>query len=165
MLSIVGNVFWLVSSFLVPLFYLIFGIIFFPLLPFLWPIIKFSFLPFGRELVKQSYLTGFEGGTYSEQDFATKNFEDAGSTIRCLANVIWPVIGIFMAMFHVICIFFCLLWCFTIVGIFFAIPNILAHIRMIPIVFRPFGRTIISSAVAKRLQDIKTEADLKKITG
>ena len=59
-MSFLGNIIWLVTSFFVPIGYLIGGIILFPLLPFIYPVIGYSFLPFGREIVSTKYLKQFK---------------------------------------------------------------------------------------------------------
>lgn len=168
MLSLLGNFVWLATSFYTPLFYLIGGIILFPLLPFLWPAIKFSFLPFGRELVSNSYLEQFQEAD-SEAKFVEesrvsleKNFGDAGKTVRFLANVVWVFsFGWMLALSHLCGALLSLCFVWTII----AIPNIAANLRMIPVAFRPFGRTIISAAVAKRLKDLEADSEMSKIVG
>ena len=41
----------------------------------------------------------------------------------------------------------------------------MAHFRMVPVAFMPFGRKVISKELAKKLRDIRAEKDLKDIIG
>jgi len=166
MLSLLANFVWLATSFYTPLLYLLGGIILFPLLPFLWPTIKFSFLPFGRELVSNSYLEQFrkadsEAKLIEETRVSLEgNFGDASKTVRFLANVVWLFsFGWMLALSHLFAALLSLCFVWTII----AIPNIAANLRMIPVAFRPFGRTIISTTVAKRLKDLEADAEMSKI--
>tara|TARA_B100001093_G_scaffold155262_1_gene147915 strand:+ start:582 stop:1055 length:474 start_codon:yes stop_codon:yes gene_type:complete len=157
-MSLLANILWLVTSFFVPLFYLIGGIVFFPLLPFLYPVIGYSFLPFGREIVSTSYLKQFK----DYEQTGGKNLDNSSGVVRFLANFVWIfTFGWVLALLHILAglINVALFW--TII----AIPNIMAHFRMVPIAFAPFGRKVISKEVAKKLRDMKADKDLKNITG
>ena len=157
-MSLLANILWLVTSFFVPLFYLIGGIVFFPLLPFLYPVIGYSFLPFGREIVSTSYLKQFK----DYEKTGGKNLDNSSGVVRFLANVGWVItFGWILALLHILAGLLNILFIWTIV----AIPNIMAHFRMVPIAFAPFGRKVISKEVAQKLRDIKADKDLKNITG
>lgn len=157
-MSLLGNAIWLVTSFYIPIGYLIGGIILFPLLPFIYPIIGYCFLPFGREIVSTKYLKQFKDYEKSND----KDLDDASGLKRFLANIVWVVtFGWFLALLHIIAGILNVLLIWTIV----AIPNIMAHFRMVPVAFMPFGRKVISKELAKKLRDIKAEKDLKDIIG
>ena len=141
MLALLGNFVWIITSWYIPLMYLIGGVLFFPLLPFLWPVIKFSFLPFGRELVSKSYLEQFKqvestAQFVEESRFSSeKSFGDTGKKVRFLANVVWLLsFGWMLAIMHILAAVLSIFLFWTII----AIPNIGAHLRIIPIAFRPF---------------------------
>ena len=156
MISLLANIIWLITSFYIPIFYLIGAIILFPLLPFIHPVVKYSFLPFGRVIVSSSYLKKFKD---YKKDNKT-DFENVSGLVRFLANVIWVItFGWIIATLHIIAgiLNFFLIW--TIV----AIPNIIAHFKMVPVAFTPFGRRIISEEVYRKLKDIDAEEELKKI--
>lgn len=157
-MSLLGNAIWLVTSVYIPIGYLIGGIILFPLLPFIYPIIGYCFLPFGREIVSTKYLKQFKDYEKSND----KDLDDASGLIRFLANIVWVVtFGWFLALLHIVAGILNVLLIWTIV----AIPNIMAHFRMVPVAFMPFGRKVISKELAKKLCDIKAEKDLKDIIG
>ena len=84
-MSFLGNIIWLVTSFFIPLGYLIGGIILFPLLPFIYPVIGYSFLPFGREIVSTKYLKQFK----DYEKTGGKDFDNASGIVRFLANIVW----------------------------------------------------------------------------
>ena len=154
-MAFLGNIIWLVTSFFVPLGYLLGGIIFFPLLPFLWPVIKYSFLPFGREIVSTEYLKSFKENVSDES-----NFEKASPTVKMLGNILWVLtFGWFLALMHILAGLLNVLFIWTII----AIPNIIAHFRMVPVAFTPFGRKIISKELAKKLRDKKAEDEFDKL--
>tara|TARA_B100000575_G_scaffold159550_1_gene127482 strand:+ start:1701 stop:2174 length:474 start_codon:yes stop_codon:yes gene_type:complete len=154
--SLLDNAIWLVTSVYIPIGYLIGGIILFPLLPFIYPIIGYCFLPFGREIVSTKYLKQFKDYEKSND----KDLDDASGLIRFLANIVWVVtFGWFLALLHIVAGILNVLLIWTIV----AIPNIMAHFRMVPVAFMPFGRKVISKELAKILRDIKAEKDLKDI--
>ena len=77
-MSFLGNIIWLVTSFFVPIGYLIGGIILFPLLPFIYPVIGYSFLPFGREIVSTKYLKQFK----DYEKTGGKDFDNASGVVR-----------------------------------------------------------------------------------
>ncbi len=155
-MSLLDNAIWLVTSVYIPIGYLIGGIILFPLLPFIYPIIGYCFLPFGREIVSTKYLKQFKDYEKSND----KDLDDASGLIRFLANIVWVVtFGWFLALLHIVAGILNVLLIWTIV----AIPNIMAHFRMVPVAFMPFGRKVISKELAKILRDIKAEKDLKDI--
>ena len=157
-MSLLGNAIWLVTSVYIPIGYLIGGIILFPLLPFIYPIIGYCFLPFGREIVSTKYLKQFKDYEKSND----KDLDDASGLIRFLANIVWVVtFGWFLALLHIVAGILNVLLIWTIV----AIPNIMAHFRMVPVAFMPFGRKVISKELAKKLREIKAEKDLKDIIG
>ena len=157
-MSLLGNAIWLVTSVYIPIGYLIGGIILFPLFPFIYPIIGYCFLPFGREIVSTKYLKQFKDYEKSND----KDLDDASGLIRFLANIVWVVtFGWFLALLHIVAGILNVLLIWTIV----AIPNIMAHFRMVPVAFMPFGRKVISKELAKKLRDIKAEKDLKDIIG
>ena len=154
-MAFLGNIIWLVTSFFVPLGYLLGGIIFFPLLPFLWPVIKYSFLPFGREIVSTEYLKSFKENVSDES-----NFEKASPTVKMLGNILWVLtFGWFLALMHILAGLLNVLFIWTII----AIPNIIAHFRMVLVAFTPFGRKIISKELAKKLRDKKAEDEFDKL--
>ena len=43
-----------------------------------------------------------------------------------------------------------------------AIPNIMAHFRMVPVAFMPFGRKVISKELAKIIMNPETTAEEKE---
>ena len=146
-LNHLGNILWLVTSFYVPLAYFLGGIILFPLLPFLWPSIKYSFLPFGREIVSAKYLKSFK-----EKKNDKTNFENSSPTVKFLGNVVWILLfGWFIAILHIIAGIFNVFFFWTII----AIPNIMAHFRMVPVALFPFGKVIISKELGQKLRNEK----------
>ena len=154
-MALLGNIIWLVTSFFVPLLYLIGGVILFPLLPFLWPAIKYSFLPFGREIVSTKYLKSFK----EKKDDET-NFEKASPVVRVLGNVIWVItFGWIIALAHILAGILNVFFIWTII----AIPNIMAHFRMVPVAFVPFGRKIISKELGQKLRDAKADKEFEKL--
>ena len=44
-----------------------------------------------------------------------------------------------------------------------AIPNIMAHFRMVPVAFVPFGRKIISKELGQKLRDAKADKEFEKL--
>lgn len=157
-MTLLTNVIWLVTSFFVPLSYLIGAIILFPLLPFVYPVVGYSFLPFGREIVSTKYLKKFK----NYENIGNKDFDNASGVVRFLANVVWVLsFGWIIALLHLFAGILNIFFIWTIV----AIPNIIAHFKMIPVAFAPFGRKIISKEVANKLRDIKADKDLKKLLG
>ena len=157
-MSLLGGAIWLVTSVYIPIGYLIGGIILFPLLPFIYPIIGYCFLPFGREIVSTKYLKQFKDYEKSND----KDLDDASGLIRFLANIVLVVtFGWFLALLHIVAGILNVLLIWTIV----AITNIMAHFRMVPVAFMPFGRKVISKELAKKLRDIRAEKDLKDIIG
>ena len=153
-MSLLANIIWLLTSWYVPLLYLIGGIIFFPLLPFLWPMIKYSFLPFGRVIVTTEYLKSFK----VKND--NKDFELVSPVVKTLGNVLWIItFGWILALAHVIAgiINFLLIWMIV------PIPNIMAHFKLVPIAFFPFGRKIISKELSKKLKDHQAEKEYKSL--
>ena len=154
-MAFLGNIIWLVTSFFVPLSYLLGGIIFFPLLPFLWPVIKYSFLPFGREIVSTKYLKSFK-----EKNSDESNYEKASPVVRMLGNFIWVfTFGWILALLHILAGILNVLFFWTII----AIPNIMAHFRMVPVAFTPFGRKIISKELAKKLRGKTADDEFEKL--
>ena len=154
-MALLGNIIWLVTSFFVPLLYLIGGVILFPLLPFLWPAIKYSFLPFGREIVSTKYLKSFK-----EKKGDETNFEKASPVVRVLGNVVWVfTFGWIIAMAHILAGIFNVFFFWTII----AIPNIMAHFKMVPVAFVPFGRKIISKELGQKLRDAKADKEFEKL--
>ena len=157
-MSLLGGAIWLVTSVYIPIGYLIGGIILFPLLPFIYPIIGYCFLPFGREIVSTKYLKQFKDYEKSND----KDLDDASGLIRFLANIVLVVtFGWFLALLHIVAGILNVLLIWTIV----AITNIMAHFRMVPVAFMPFGRKVISKELAQKLRDIRAEKDLKDIIG
>ena len=157
-MSLLGNAIWLVTSVYIPIGYLIGGIILFPLLPFIYPIIGYCFLPFGREIVSTKYLKQFK----DYEKLNDKNLDDASGLIRFLANIVWVLtFGWILALLHILAGILNVFLIWTIV----AIPNIMAHFRMVPVAFAPFGRKVISKEVAQKLRDMKADKDIKNITG
>jgi uncharacterized membrane protein YccF (DUF307 family) len=155
-MSFLGNIIWLVTSFFVPIGYLIGGIILFPLLPFIYPVVGYSFLPFGREIVSTKYLKQFK----DYEKTRDKDFDNASGIIRFLANIIWVLtFGWILALLHILAGILNVLLIWTII----AIPNIMAHFRMVPVAFAPFGRKVISKEVAQKLRDMKADKDIKNI--
>jgi uncharacterized membrane protein YccF (DUF307 family) len=154
-MAFLGNIIWLVTSFFVPLLYLLGGIILFPLLPFLWPAIKYSFLPFGREIVSTKYLKSFK----EKKDDET-NFEKASPVVRVLGNIVWVfTFGWIIALAHIIAGCLNVLFIWTII----AIPNIMAHFKMVPVAFVPFGRKIISKELGQKLRNAKADKEFEKL--
>ncbi len=155
---LLANVIWLVTSFFVPLSYLVGAIILFPLFPFVYPVVGYSFLPFGREIVSTKYLKQFK----NYEKIGNKDFDNASGVVRFLANVVWVLsFGWIIALLHLFAGILNIFFIWTIV----AIPNIIAHFKMIPVAFAPFGRKIISKEVANKLRDIKADKDLTKLLG
>jgi uncharacterized membrane protein YccF (DUF307 family) len=158
-MALLGNIIWLMTSFYVPLCYLLGGIILFPLLPFLWPAIKYSFLPFSWEIVSIKYLKSFREKKENET-----NFERASPLVRFLGNVVWVfTFGWLIALAHFLAAVFNLLICALIITIPFALPNVMAHIKLIPVAFIPFGRKLISKELGKKLRNVQAEKDYKKL--
>ena len=111
-----------------------------------------------QEIVSTKYLKQFK----DYEKLNDKNLDDASGLIRFLANIVWVVtFGWFLALLHIVAGILNVLLIWTIV----AIPNIMAHFRMVPVAFMPFGRKVISKELAKKLRDIKAEKDLKDIIG
>lgn len=157
-MTLLANVIWLVTSFFVPLSYLVGAIILFPLFPFVYPVVGYSFLPFGREIVSTKYLKQFK----NYEKIGNKDFDNASGVVRFLANVVWVLsFGWIIALLHLFAGILNIFFIWTIV----AIPNIIAHFKMIPVAFAPFGRKIISKEVADKLRDIKADKDLTKLLG
>lgn len=153
-MSFLANIIWILTSWYVPLLYLLGGIIFFPLLPFLWPMIKYSFLPFGRVIVTTEYLKSFK----VKND--NKDFELVSPVVKTLGNILWIItFGWILALAHVIAgiINFLLIWMIV------PIPNIMAHFKLVPIAFFPFGRKIISKELSKKLKDHQAEKEYKSL--
>ena len=97
-------------------------------------------------------------------DFRTggKDFDNASGVVRFLANVVWVcTFGWILALLHILAGILNVFLIWTIV----AIPNIMAHFRMVPVAFAPFGRKVISKEVAQKLRDMKADKDIKNITG
>jgi uncharacterized membrane protein YccF (DUF307 family) len=147
-MALLGNIIWfLTGGVLVGLIYLLGAIIFFPLFPFLWPLVKYSFWPFGKTPVSRSDLARYK----EHEDILSEQtpFEQSTGTIRFLGNVLWVfTFGWLLAIVHLgacilnTCLFFLIL----------TIPNIGAHWRLMGVAFRPFGRIIVPTALAKEIE-------------
>jgi len=157
-MSFLANIIWLVTSFYVPALYLLGGIIFFPLLPFIYPVVGYSFLPFGREIVSTSYLKKFK----EYDNDKSKNIDNASGTVRFLANTLWVLtFGWIIALAHIIAGIINVFFFWTII----AIPNIMAHFRMVPVAFAPFGRKVISKELAQKLRNESADKEFEKLKG
>ena len=126
----------------------------------LFAFILFSFLLKANPLLNDS----------EELKTVSNNFSETKGIVRTLANVVWPIsIGWILALSHLIAgllnILGGVLFCWTIVGFAAGIVNARVHFRLIPASFAPFGRIIISSDVAKRLNEISTEKAVDEIIG
>ncbi len=160
MLSLLGNLIWLITSWYIPLLYLLGGIILFPLFPFLFPLVKYSIWPFGRVVVSNSYLKKFK-------------LSNSGSEIKPLAvkikvsslfNILWLVtFGWIIALTHIISLVLNAMSLILIITIPFALPNVIANARMVPIALMPLGRSIISSDLHKKLKAEEADKEFEKL--
>jgi len=156
-MSYLANIIWIITSFYVPIFYFLGGLLLFPLLPFLMPVIKFSFLPFGQEIVSEKYLRSFK-----KNSDIKSNWEKLAPNVKFLANTIWIVtFGWIMALAHIVAGLSNFIFCFLIITIPITIPNIMAHFKMVPVALAPFGKQIISHELAQKLRNFKANEDFK----
>ena len=149
-MALIGNVLWWIFSFYVPLFYLIGGLVLFPLLPRLWPLIRYSLTPWGkaiiskRDIVRYQSLTAENGGAQVSSIIP----EELPDRLKFL-NIIWMfTFGIILAFMHLCAALLNSVFFWTII----IIPNIAAHIKMIPVAFAPFDKVVISAGLAKEIK-------------
>ena len=77
-----------------------------------------------------------------------------------LGNILWVLtFGWLLALMHILAGLLNVLFFWTII----AIPNIVAHFRMVPVAFTPFGRKIISKELAKKLRNKKADDEFDKL--
>ena len=89
-----------------------------------------------------------------------ENFEKASPLVRVLGNVIWVItFGWIIALAHILAGILNVFFIWTII----AIPNIMAHFRMVPVAFVPFGRKIISKELGQKLRDAKADKEFEKL--
>ena len=134
-----------------------------------------KFLSQSASKIRKYRECGYKSTQVYLEKFNTKiepsnNFSETKGIVRTLANVVWPIcIGWILALSHLIAgllnILGGVLFCWTLVGFAAGIVNARVHFRMIPASFAPFGRIIISSDVAKRLNEITTEKAVDEIIG
>ena len=112
-------------------------------------------MPFGREIVSTEYLKSFKENVSDES-----NFGNASPTVKMLGNILWVLtFGWFLALAHIIAGIFNIFFFWTII----AIPNVMAHFRMAPVAFKPFGRKIISKEPAKKLRNKLADDEFEKL--
>jgi len=159
-MSLLGNLIWLLSSFYIPLLYLLGALILFPLFPFLLPLVKYSVWPFGRVVVSNSYLQKFK----STHDDSVIEQMSGKETVSTLLNIAWLLtFGWILALAHLISLVLNGVMIFTIIFAPVAIPNLLTNARMIPIALWPLNRSIISSELHKKLKNDEAEKQFEKI--
>ena len=160
MMNLLGNLIWLISSWYIPLLYLLGGIILFPLFPFLFPLVKYSIWPFGRVVVSNSYLEKFK----STHDDSVIEQMSGKETVSTLFNIAWLLtFGLILSLTHIISLILNAMCLILIITIPFALPNIVTNARMVPIALWPLNRSIISSELHKKLKNDETEKQFEKI--
>lgn len=122
MLSILGNVIWVIFGGVeVALYYFFFGILF---------CITIIGIPFGLKL--------FEIGIYALLPFGRSSeiIVPQNTLLSVVLNLFWLPFGIVIAIIHLV---FGVLFCITIIGI----PFGLQHFKLMSFAFIPFGRRVV----------------------
>ncbi|CAH0535696.1 hypothetical protein VST7929_03183 [Vibrio stylophorae] len=151
-LALLGNIIWLFfGGWMVGLGYLLGAIVLFPLLPFLLPFISYAFWPFGRRPVSKKAIRVYQELTF--QPIFEDRFEKASATVKFLANVVWGfTFGWVLALIHLICALMNLMACLAIVTIPLTLPNVFAHIKLMPVALCPFGTRLVDSQLADEIE-------------
>lgn len=150
MANILGNVLWLVYSFYVPIFYLIFGLILFPLLPWLFPLVRYSFWPYGKTTISKADIERYRSIKKDSKISESILPEDVPDRLKLLANVIWLLVfGWMLALMHICAAVIHALCFWQIV----TIPGIAAHIAMIPVALAPFNKVVVSTRISEEIRD------------
>jgi len=143
------NVFWLLSSFMVALEYLVFGVVLcctivgIPCGLQLLKLAKLMLWPFGTKVTRPS------GADSSASASFCSCLSHAGFC-SCICNILWLPFGVILAITHVVFAFFsflgailqiltCVGCCFPLIGIPFAVQ----HVKFAGLAFCPFGTKIV----------------------
>ena len=98
--------------------------------------------------------------SFKEKNSDESNYEKASPVVRMLGNFIWVfTFGWILALLHILAGILNVFFFWTII----AIPNIMAHFRMVPVAFTPFGRKIISKELAKKLRGKTADDEFEKL--
>ncbi len=98
--------------------------------------------------------------SFKEKKDDETNFEKASPIVRVLGNVIWVItFRWIIALAHILAGILNVFFIWTII----AIPNIMAHFRMVSVAFVPFGRKIISKELGQKLRDAKADKEFEKL--
>jgi len=158
-LALIGNLVWFIfGGFLIGLVYFIGSIILFPLFPFLTPLVGYAFWPFGRQPVSKSAIKAYK--IENNMDVDEDAFAKAGGIIILLANSLWFIFGIILAILHLIAGVINLVLCVGVVSIPVCLPNALAHFKMIKVALFPFGVNLISTSLAEDILKSKAKSKL-----
>jgi len=158
-MAFLGNLIWFIfGGFLVGLLYLLGSIILFPLLPFLLPLVGYSFWPFGRQPVSKSAIDAYKKANNMETE--EDRFAKAGKIVKILANTLWFVFGLLLAIIHIVAGILNLCLVVTVVLAPLGIANGLAHFKMVRVALFPFGVKLISTELAKDILKEKAKSKL-----
>tara|TARA_Y100001935_G_C17271306_1_gene492136 strand:+ start:890 stop:1366 length:477 start_codon:yes stop_codon:yes gene_type:complete len=158
-MAFLGNLIWFIfGGWAVGMMYLIGAIFLFPLLPFLLPLVGYSFWPFGRQPVSKSAINAYKAANNMEID--EDGFAKASKIVKILANSIWFVFGLILAIIHIISGILNLCLVITIVFAPLGIANGLAHFKMVRVALFPFGVKLVSTDLAKEMLKEKAKSKL-----
>lgn len=153
-MALLGNIIWFVfGGWLISLYYLIGSIILFPLLPFLFPMVRYTAFPFGRAPVRRAAIVEwkkYKGMSENEDGEIEKRL--TSGFLKFIANFVWIILfGWVLALMHLISGLMNLLLCFLIITTPICLPNVMAHFKLIPVAFRPFGIKIVPKSLADEI--------------
>ena len=155
-MRLLGNIIWFfMGGFVLFILYAISAIFFFPMFKPLFRLALFALWPFGRDVVTKAQLDQYKAAKNLSND--TSVTEETLKNISGIFNLLWMfTFGWILALTHLACSFFNLLFFWTIV----AIPNIGGHWKLIRVAFLPFNKVIVPSGVAQEIKDGIAKAKL-----
>tara|TARA_A100001391_G_C5055192_1_gene274526 strand:+ start:1319 stop:1687 length:369 start_codon:yes stop_codon:yes gene_type:complete len=110
--------------------------------------VGYSYWPFGRRPVSRAAVNAYKEarGMPIHED----GFSNASTAIKFLANVVWVfTFGVLLAIMHLLAGLANLFACALIVTIPVCLPNALAHFKLAPVAFAPFGVTLVPTKLAE----------------
>lgn len=148
-MALLANVLWFVlGGWLLFLLYLLGAIVFFPFFLPLARLALYSAWPFGRAVIAQSTLESYRAlvGADAEVSGLTRGLRRTSGVL----NVLWLLtFGWILALLHIFA---------AVMNVFFfwliiTLPNIAGHIKLLKVAFMPFNKVILSSSIAKEIDD------------
>jgi len=151
-MSLLGNIIWFfLGGWLLGAGYFLAAVVFFPLFPFLLPLVGYSFFPFGKSPVRRSDINAWKESRGEELDLSGTKL--ASGWLRFLSNVVWVfTFGWVLALGHLFAAMMNLFACAAVVTIPICVAHMMAHFKLIPVAFRPFGVRIVPTALADEIK-------------